>query len=329
MKKYFGFAILFLITAYTPPAFSEGDAGGFATPEQVLGYWKMIPLENADTVNKVNSWPQPHQWFCFLRNGILVSFGTENDKDYTVEDLDKIFDSFKSKSPRYSWPPEGEGMMLLQYPLADNSWEAWGVNIFKKDTRVFKTGDMVMSLADKTDGSPVYYRHLRKIAELKPVTQQPQTSESVEAAFAGTNNVYFRVTLETPNGIDMRENVMPKQVIKMLEKQGKSVRPTRSNTIISYWAFLKGGDFSTFEVINNPTYSELSYADLDKIFSETPRDGTKWNKGRTLSIGGRGYSITSLSTDDVKTGGKAGEVELSVLKGKKKVYYYFGYLIQQ
>lgn len=153
--------------------------------------------------------------------------------------------------------------------------------------------------------------------------------DAFATAFAGERNVYIRVVLEKPNGIDMRANIMPKEIIDMLEKQGKAVRPSRSSANVGYWAFFKGGDFATVEIINNPIMADLPYAAIDVVFAGAPHDGTKWKKmGDVLTVGGRECSVRVLEADDAATGGKKDEVEIAVLKDKKKVYYYFGKLIQ-
>lgn len=154
--------------------------------------------------------------------------------------------------------------------------------------------------------------------------------DALATAFAGKRNVYLRVVLEKPNGIDMRANVMPKEIIDMLEKQGKAVRPSRTSANVGYWAFFKGGDFATCEIVNNPSMADLPYAKIDGVFAGAPHDGTKWKKkGEVLTVGGREYSVRVLEADDAATGGKKDEIEIAVLKDTKKVYYYFGTLIQK
>ena len=153
--------------------------------------------------------------------------------------------------------------------------------------------------------------------------------DPLAAAFAGRGNVYLRVALEKPNGIDMRANVMPPQIIDQLEKQGKAVRPSRTGANVGYWSFFENGDFATCEIMNNPSMADLSYLKLEELFLAAPRDGTKWKKGDGLVIGGREYSIRLLDEDDASTGGKKGEVEIAVIKDKKKLYYYFGTLLKK
>lgn len=143
--------------------------------------------------------------------------------------------------------------------------------------------------------------------------------DTLALAFSGKRNVYLRVALEKPNGIDMRANVMPQNIIDMLEKQGKAVRPSRTSANVGYWSFFKGGDFATCEIVNNPGMADLSYSQLEQVFAGAPHDGTKWEmKGDLLIVGGREFSVRLLANDDA-TGGKRGEIEIAVLKNKKKV----------
>jgi hypothetical protein len=135
--------------------------------------------------------------------------------------------------------------------------------------------------------------------------------------------------LEKANGIDMRANVIPQKIIDQLEKQGKTVRPSRTSANVGYWAFFRNGDFATCEIYNNPSMADLPYPKLEELFSAAPHDGTNWKKGDTLVIGSREYSVRLLTNDDAVTGGKRGEVEIAVLKDRKKVYYYFGTLLEK
>jgi outer membrane protein OmpA-like peptidoglycan-associated protein len=166
-----------------------------------------------------------------------------------------------------------------------------------------------------------------RIARLS--TPRPAGGDELASAFDRTENAYFRVALEKANGIDMRANVMPAAVIAELERQGKAVRPSRTNANVGYWAFLSTGDFVTAEIVNNPRLANLGYAELEELFASAPRDGTKWQKGEALTIGKREFSVGRLDADDPGTGGKRGEVEIAVLEGGKKAYYYYGRLIEK
>jgi hypothetical protein len=153
--------------------------------------------------------------------------------------------------------------------------------------------------------------------------------EPFASAFDRSENVYFRVDLEKPDGIDMRANVMPAATIAKLERQGKAVRPSRTRDNVSYWAFFKSGDFATAEVVDNPRLANLDYAGLEELFANAPRDGTKWTAGEGLTIGKRQFSVGRLDAHDTATGGRRGEVEIAVVHDGRKVYYYYGRLVEK
>lgn len=148
-------------------------------------------------------------------------------------------------------------------------------------------------------------------------------------AIAGQGTVYFRVAFEKKNGIDMRENAMPKDIIQAIEKEGGSVRPNRTDSNVSYWLFFKNGDFATCDVVNDAAHAQLSYKKLGEFFADAPRQGPKWSvSGEDLTIGRRYYSVRVLTADDPATGGRKGEAEIAVTDDRGKVYYYFGSFIQ-
>ena len=163
------------------------------------------------------------------------------------------------------------------------------------------------------------------------VAQAATTTEDLLApALSGKGTVYFRVALEFKNGMDMRENSMPKELIQSLEKEGASVRPNRSNKNVSYWIFFKNGDFATCDVVNDPANANLSYEKLGPFFSDAPHSGQKWSvEGESLVIGPRYYSVRVLPANEPATGGHKGEVEIAIKNSAGRAYYYIGTFISQ
>jgi hypothetical protein len=154
--------------------------------------------------------------------------------------------------------------------------------------------------------------------------------ELLAPALSGKGTAYFRVALEFRNGMDMRENSMPKKLIQSLEKEGASVRPNRSNTNVGYWIFFKNGDFATCDVVNDPTNANLSYEKLGPYFSDAPHSGQKWSvEGESLVIGSRYYSVRVLPANDPATGGRKGEVEIAIRNSSGRGYYYLGTFVSK
>jgi hypothetical protein len=139
------------------------DPGRFATKDDVIGFWKMLPLKSPEKVNKVNPWPLPYQWFAFYEDGSLTSMASTEDKVLSRKELAEAFDIVKSSAPRYSW---SNGFMVVTY-LSPPSTEHWGVNIVTSNLELsigkLQPGDLIMTLAGGSDGGPVYYRILRKV----------------------------------------------------------------------------------------------------------------------------------------------------------------------
>jgi hypothetical protein len=149
-------------------------------------------------------------------------------------------------------------------------------------------------------------------------------------AITGRRNVYFRVVLEKANGVDMRENMLPKGIIRAVEKQGAPARPNRTSSIVSYWVFFKNGEFASSDVIGTSATPNLTHDQLEAKFGRSLHDGPNWNReGENLIIGEFTHSIRVLNANDPVTGGRKGEVEIAVLNGLDKVYYFFGSFVEQ
>jgi len=141
---------------------TKPEAGGPATAAELIGFWKMIPLNPA--ANKVNPWPQKYQWFEFTKEGKVYSMMTNSDdKEYTVGELNTAFKVFtKVEVPNYK--VQGQ-YVVIDNPKIKDYLELWGTNIFAKDIDgIAKKGDLIMTLDDGTQtGKVVYYRLLRRV----------------------------------------------------------------------------------------------------------------------------------------------------------------------
>jgi len=151
--------ITFVALLFAALAVRAGDVGGPPQPDEVLGFWKMVPIDKPE-LNKVNPWPLPYQWFAFYPDGHFVSMAKTENVEYNRKQLEAIFEVMKADSPRYSWR---QNFLLIEYPDVPGKFEMWGVNIFRKDVRFARAGDLMMTLAGGEDGAPVYYRHLEPV----------------------------------------------------------------------------------------------------------------------------------------------------------------------
>jgi hypothetical protein len=140
---------------------SQTQAGGPPNLSELIGFWKKVEIPNEAKINKVNPWPQKHQWFAFYDNGKVYSMMTDTDKDYTAKELKKIFNVLAiDKTPNYTL--NGQFLKIDNKEIKDYE-ELWGVNLFAIDVNDFLTkGSLIMSL-DDGKGNPIYYRLLKRI----------------------------------------------------------------------------------------------------------------------------------------------------------------------
>lgn len=135
----------------------KSDAGGPATKDQVIGFWKMIELPG---LSKVNPWPLPYQWFGFYADGKVYSMmSSTKEEEYTAASLDELFKILPADGTP-TFKIKGQ-FMTIKNPGGQN--ELWGVNLFAKDVgSVAKKGDLMMTLDDGS-GNVIYYRLLRRV----------------------------------------------------------------------------------------------------------------------------------------------------------------------
>ncbi|NRF38325.1 hypothetical protein [Pedobacter foliorum] len=156
--------ILLLLTLFSLSVFGQenkSEAGGPPKISELIGFWKKVEFPNEEKVNKVNPWPQKHQWFAFYENGKVYSMMSDKDYDYSLKDLKKVFSSLPAnKTPNYKL--DGQFLTIDNKEIKDYQ-ELWGVNLFAIDVNDFlKKGNLIMSL-DDGKGNAVYYRLLKKI----------------------------------------------------------------------------------------------------------------------------------------------------------------------
>lgn len=161
------YIILFLVLVcpcFTSRVALGDDSMRYATQEDVVGTWKMVPFLHTPKTDKINFWPLPYQWFRFYKDGAVTSIMQSDAANFSANDLESMFESLKVHGPRYSWD---DGIMIISNPDGGPK-EIWEITIFKRDDEINGThllkGDILMTLQD-SNGSIIYHRILRKLAK--------------------------------------------------------------------------------------------------------------------------------------------------------------------
>jgi len=160
MKKVFAAICWFFLVQNA--GFADASVkNGPPNPDEIIGYWKLTawPVQG---MNRVNPWPQPHQYFAFYADGQIVTIMSSMDQTPKPSDLDQVKEIFGDKNPTYKWY---KNFIVVRQLTIPNYSETWGMNIFRKaePQLSFGKGDLVMTLAGGDNGEPVYYRWLTRI----------------------------------------------------------------------------------------------------------------------------------------------------------------------
>lgn len=152
--------LIFLSTSFFGQE-KKSEAGGPPKLAELVGFWKKIELPNEDSLNKSNQWPQKFQWFAFYENGKVYSLMSDEDKNYSSNDLKEIFAILPvQKTTNYKL--DGQ-FLTIDNKDDENYHELWGVNLFSTDINdLFMKGRLIMTL-DDGNGDVVYYRLLSRI----------------------------------------------------------------------------------------------------------------------------------------------------------------------
>lgn len=140
---------------------TKPEVGGPPKLSELIGFWKMVEIPNAEKLNSENPWPQKYQWFAFYENGKVYSMMTDKDYNYSSKDLKEVFAILPvDKTPNYKL--EGQFLTIDNKEIKDYQ-EIWGVNLFAKYINDFlKKGNLMMTL-DDGNGNVLYYRLLKRI----------------------------------------------------------------------------------------------------------------------------------------------------------------------
>lgn len=138
------------------------DRGRFARPEEVQGYWQLVPMSaELQAKNTRNPYPLPYQYFAFYADGSMVVHMSTHKTTHTAQSLDRL----KGMLPAVQSYSFAGGFLVIRHKELKQP-ERWAVNIFTTSFQSagtsFQKGDILMSLDDGA-GNPVYRRLLRRI----------------------------------------------------------------------------------------------------------------------------------------------------------------------
>ena len=163
-------AVFVLLPFFTANALAQdstsdtGEPGRTATCDDLVGSWELVPLNDA-SINEVDPWPLPFQWFLFTEDGHVKSMMTTEDREISASGLEEVLSELGGESPTYRCD---EPWLIIEYPELPEQFELWGKNIFTRraglqNAEPFEVGDIVLTLADPVDRHMIYYRWLRRI----------------------------------------------------------------------------------------------------------------------------------------------------------------------
>ena len=103
---------------------NKSEAGGPPKISELIGFWKKVELPNEEQLNKINPWPQKHQWFAFYENGKVYSMMSDKDYNYSSKDLKETFSILLTdKTPNYKL--DGQFLTIDNKEIRDYQ-EVWG-----------------------------------------------------------------------------------------------------------------------------------------------------------------------------------------------------------
>jgi hypothetical protein len=162
-------SLALLLAVFAVASVAQAQPGRFATKEELVGFWEMIPLpaDSAKKLNKVDPWPMTYQWFAFYEDGSFATMTSTDPMSVTAAELEKSFALPVMKEGRFKYTFDPSGFVVVTAPDDPEYQEAWGVNLITQEFKLgdiqVEPGDILMSLAGGEDMGPVYYRHLRRL----------------------------------------------------------------------------------------------------------------------------------------------------------------------
>ena len=144
------------LAAQNPPVVSD---------QEIIGCWERINFsEKAQkTLNEIEPWPLPYQWFCFEQDGTLYSLNTSS---YSKQTSASLRDAFKVIPKDVKYTILQKGIIKTEQKSIQQTL-VWGANFTGNkslfDGKDIDKGTLFMSLYNQKKGKNVYYRYLKKV----------------------------------------------------------------------------------------------------------------------------------------------------------------------
>jgi hypothetical protein len=138
-----------------------------ATPQEFVGYWKLVPLPDQVQPRKLagNPWPGECQFFGHYKDGTWQHMVVERGD---CASSPEILDTFTRNSPKpATYEFFAQGSIWIRQPVSGRT-EGWGVGYVVADKLMLGgihllPGDLVMQLRDPRDNGVAWLRVLRRL----------------------------------------------------------------------------------------------------------------------------------------------------------------------
>ncbi len=126
--------LLLILSFFTTTTYAQEkgtEAGAPPKLSELIGFWKKKNIPDEEKINKINPWPQKHQWFAFYENGKVYSMMSDKDYNYSSKELKELFNLLPAnKTPDFKL--NGLFLTIDNKEIKDYQ-ELWGVNLFAID----------------------------------------------------------------------------------------------------------------------------------------------------------------------------------------------------
>jgi hypothetical protein len=138
-----------------------------ATPQEFLGYWKLVPLPDQAQPRRLpgNPWPGECQFFAHYKDGSWQHVVIERGECTSSPEILDTFTKNSAKPATYEF--FAEGSIWIRLPVSGRT-EGWGVGYVVSEKLTIggihlRPGDLVMQLRDPRDNGVAWLRVLRRL----------------------------------------------------------------------------------------------------------------------------------------------------------------------